>query len=243
VNKRLRQELKTAFDAPEPSRKNEFLMNVSSSKTSSFNFYLSQILYIRKRFWCLSVLLTATMIFLIQVYGTSFNSITIISSFLPFLVVIGIKEISRSTSYNMAEMEMSCKYNLSKITLIRLTLIGSCHFIIIFSLIAIFGTSSEYSLVQLLLYSITPLLICAYLSLFISNRIQANDIYYICVGVAGAVSISIFILTKNVKLIYSQRFLLLWSFVFIIMLILLGKEIKNLIKRSEELQWNLPLIN
>lgn len=243
MNKKFKKEIKTAFDAPRPSRKNEFLMNVSYPKTNNFNFFFSQILYIRKRFWCLSVLIVIALFYLIQVFATIFNTIVILSSLLPFLVVISAGEISRSTSYNMEELEMSCKYNLSKITLIRLSLIGSFHFIILFCMVMIFADSSEYSFLQFTLYSITPLLLCTYLSLYISNHFHTKDIAYICAGMAGVVSISVFFLTSNVKMVYSQKFVLLWCLVFIFMFILLFNEIKNLMKRSEELQWNSPLID
>ena len=243
MNKKLKQELKAAFEAPRPSRKNEFLMNVSYPKTSNLDFFFSQILYIRKIFWCLSALIAVAVIFLIQVFDVAFNTIVILSSFLPFLVVISVAEISKSISYNMAEIEMSCKYNLNKITLVRLSLIGSFHFIILFCMVILFAHSSEYSFLQFLLYSITPFLLCAYLSLYISNRFFSDDIAYICAGVAGVVSISVFLLTTNFKMIYSQRIVLFWCLTFVFTLISLLKEINNLIKRSEELQWNSPLID
>lgn len=243
MNKKLKQELKTTFDAPRPSRKNEFLMNMSYPKTSKLNFFFSQICYIRKLFWCLSALIAVAVIFLIQVFDVAVNTVVTLSSFLPFLVVISVAEISRSTSYNMAEMEMSCKYNLSKITLVRLSLIGSFHFIILFCMVIIFAHSSEYSFLQFLLYSITPFLLCAYLSLYISNRFCSDEIAYICAGVAGLVSISVFLLTTNFIIIFSQRFVLFWCLAFVFTIISLLKEIKNLIERSEELQWNSPLID
>lgn len=243
MNKKLKHELKTAFDAPKPSRKNEFILNVSYSKTSNLDFFFSQILYIRKIFWCLSVLIAVAVIFLIRVFDVAFNTVVTLSSFLPFLVVISVSEISRSTSYNMAEVEMSCKYNLSEITLVRLSIIGSFHFIILFCMVILFAHSSDYSFLQFLLYSITPFLLCAYLSIYITNRFSTDDIAYICAGVAGVVSISVFFLTTNFIMIYSQRFVLFWCLAFVFMLISLLKEIKNFIKQSEELQWNSPLID
>jgi hypothetical protein len=243
VNKKLKQELKTAFNAPTPSKKNEFLSHLSYPKTSNTNFFFSQMGYIRKRFWGLSALATIALILFIQAFDAAFKTVVILSSFFPFLVVLSVAEISKSSSYNMAEMEISCKYNLSKITLVRLSLIGSFHFILLFFMVMIFANSSEYSFLQFALYSITPLLLCDYLSLYISNHFHTKDIVYICAGVAGMVSMSIFLLTNNFEMIYSRRFVLFWCLVFIFMLISLVKEIKDFIKQSEELQWNSPLID
>lgn len=243
MNKKLRQKLKTVFNAPAPSRKNEFLSHLSYPKTDNLNFFFSQIAYIRKRFWGLSVLAIIALVLLIQVFDAVFKTVIILSSFSPFLVVLSVAEISKSTSYNMAEMEMSCKYNLSKITLVRLALIGSFHFILLLCMVMIFANSSEYSFLQFTLYSITPLLICAYLSLYISNHFHTKDILYICVGVAGMISMSIFLFINNFEMIYAQRFVVFWCLVFIFTVISLVKETKDFIKRSEELQWSLPLID
>lgn len=242
MDKKLRQELKTAFATPIPTRKSEFLSNLPYPKASNLDFFLSQILYIRKRFWCLSALIVMALISLIQVFDSMFKTIGILSAFLPFLVVLSVAEISRSTSHNMVEVEMSCKYNLGKITLVRLSLIGSFHFILLLCMVMIFANHSEYSFLQFLLYSITPFLICSYLSLFIVNHFHTRDASYICGGVSGAVSISAFFLAINFEMIYLQEFVWFWCMALIFTVILLCKEIRNLVKRTEELQWSLPLI-
>jgi hypothetical protein len=242
MDKKLKQELKTAFNPPIPTRKNEFLSNLQYPKSSNLDFFFSQIWYIRKRFWCLSVLIVIALVRLIQMNDTTFKTIAILSAFLPYLVVLSVAEISKSTSYNMVEMEMSCKYNLGKISLIRLSIIGSFQFMILLCMVWIFAINSEYSFLHFSLYCITPFLLCSYLSLFITNHFPIRDTAYICAGVAGIVSISVFILTFNFGMIYLQKYVFIWSMVFIFTAILLLKEIKNFIKRTEELQWNFPLI-
>lgn len=241
--KKLKQELKTAFSSPAPTKKEEFLSKLPYPKTRFLDFFFSQIWYIRKRFWCLSALIAIALFLLLQVIDTSLKSITVLSGCLPFFVVLSFAEISKSISYNMAEMEMCCRYNLGKITLVRVSLIGSFHFIIIFCMVIIYAGSSEYSFLQFYLYSMVPFLLCSYLSLYLANHFYTKDILYICAGVAGFVSISVFLITNNYEMIYQQKYIKYWGIIIVFTVILLTIEIKNLMNRTEELQWNSPLIN
>jgi hypothetical protein len=238
MNKNLKEELKTAFNPPTPTEKRAFLNNLSYPRTSNLDFFFSQIGYIRKRFWCLSTVITVAIILLIHMFDSMYKTIGIVSAFFPFLVVLSATEISRSSSFYMAEMEMSCRYNLGKITLVRLTLIGSFHFILLLCMVLIFVDHSEYSFLQYSLYSITPCLLCAYLALFIMNHFPTKEIAYICGGVAGVVSLSVLLLAKNFEMIYLQKCEFAWAIAFISIVILFIKEVKNLLKRTEELQWN-----
>jgi hypothetical protein len=240
VSKKLKQELGEVFDAPTPTKKSEFLSSLPFPKTSNYEIFFTQIWYIRKRFWCLSILIGISLVWFNQAYESVSKTIGILSALLPFLVVLSTAEISRSTSCNMAEMEMSCRFSLSKVTLARLSLIGSFHFIVLFLMVLIVAKNIEYNFLQFALYSITPFLLCSYLSFFIVNHVHTKDATYICGGVAGIVSFSIFLLSINVEIIYAQKFVLLWCITLVITIILLIKEIINLMKRTEELQWNLP---
>ncbi len=242
MDRKLKQSLKNAFTPPPPIKRNTFIRNLSYPKSNSLEFFLSQFGYIRKRFWCFSILLVIALTLFIQAYHTTFKTIGIVSAVLPFLVALGVTEISRSTSYNMAEVEMSCKYNLSKITLIRLSLIGSFYFIIILFLVIIFARYSDYSFLQFTLISMTPFLFCSYLSLFITNYFRMKDAAYVSAGVAGVTSVSVFLLVQQEQLLYTQRGVLVWGIAFMVTTILLVKEIMKLLKRTEELQWNSSLI-
>lgn len=242
MDRKLKHNLKTVFTPPPPTKRNNFISELSYPKSNNVDFFLSQLGYIRKRFWCFSILLVVSIALFIQAYVSTFKVVGMLSAFLPFLVVLGVNEISRSTSFNMTEIEMSCKYNLSKITLARLSLIGSFHFIIILFVVIIFSNYSDYGFLQFTLISMTPFLMCSYLSLFITNHFSFKDTAYVSAGVAGVISISEFFLVYRAQEVYSQRGILLWGIAFILTVILLSKEIIKLLKRTEELQWNSSLI-
>lgn len=242
MTKKLKQQLKETFAAPPVTRKNLFLKEFPYPKTPIFEFALTQIGYIRKRFWLLSILLMLLMVLIIPAYHVEFKTVGILSVLLPFLVLLSTMEISKSTSYHMEELEMCCKYNLGRITLIRLIVIGSFHLVISLAMILLFARYSEFSFLPYALYSLTPFLFCAYSSLFIMNHLGNKDSLYICGGVAATISFGTFGLTNNFEMVYANQFIVYWAIAFIITIILLILEVKKLMKRTEELQWNSQLI-
>lgn len=64
MKRALREELKRAFEAPEPLHKKTFLRTLEQSKISMPAFVLAQIGYIRRWVWILSVL-----VFVVSVMG------------------------------------------------------------------------------------------------------------------------------------------------------------------------------
>lgn len=242
MNKRLKEEINTVFSAPRPTRKHEFLNHFPYPKTSGFEFVITQAGYIRKRFWCLSLLLLAIMIGFANTSATSIVTIGFLSAALPFLSLLGIIELQKSLQCNMAEMEMACRHNLGEVTLIRLSIIGGFHFMALTILLFVVGSRSEYGLIKTALYLVTPFLLCSYLSVYLANRLQIRDALFICGGVTGFISLAIGLLLTQADIMLAPQTTKLWVLVFFIQAILFIVEIRKFMKRMEELQWNLSLI-
>lgn len=243
MNNKLKQELKEVFNVPLPTRKIEFLKILPYPKVSNFNIFLSQILYIRKRFWTLSILFSIGLLFMLINNGYEHSKVSLLSSFLPVFTMVGISEISRSFSYNMIELEMSCKFNLQKIIMMRLVLIGSFYFIIFLFLTIIATFRSEFNFSRLILYSITPFLVSSYLSLAVMRQIKTNEFIYICSGITAVTSFIVMNISMNFKVIYEQSFVIGWRVLFIAATILLIYESYKIIKKTEELPCHLLLNN
>lgn len=243
MRKKFQQQLKMAFEAPSPTRKSEFLKDLSYPKASLFETLLCQIGYIRKRFWCLSILAMIGLLVTLAFIDYGYEKISLLSSIMPLFTIIGVSEISKSTSYRMEELEMSCKYNLQKVTLMRLSLIGSFYFVIFLILSLTFVGQSQFGIVRSALYGITPFLLSSYLSIWVINHIKTKDTVYVCGGVTGLVSICIFMITTNWTVIYASTFTICWSILFVILTLFLLQEVRNLIKQTEELQCHSLLID
>jgi len=237
VNRKIKEGIKLAFEAPEPTRKKEFLLAFEYPRTSRIDFFFSQIGYIRKRIWGISFLLVALALFGLPYQASENFLLWAVSSFTPFLVLIGITEIARSMSFNMAELEMSCKYNFSDIVLTRLGIIGIANAAVFILIILFF--SRENSMLYLTIHLLTPYLMACALSLFFLNRFRGAGSIYVSSGASCAVSlISIALLNPNSPILQNYNWLL-W--IFLAMIAWTVFEVLKLIKRIGENEWNLSL--
>ncbi|MGL4338703.1 MAG: hypothetical protein ACRCST_17585 [Turicibacter sp.] len=239
--RKLKNELKQAFEPPTPKQKNEFLKTLDYPKMSEWGFLRTQAGYIRKRVWICFV-----MLFLFALVGTIFYPhaifiVTLISSISPFLALITVTELSRSVSFNMAELEMSCKYPLVHVVLARMLILGSLNilFFCVF-LFTIIG-KTDYGLVQLTIYLLAPYVLTCTGSLLVINQLQTKELSYVCGGIAGLVSMVQIILQNKIIDVYLQQHTVFWSVIFLVVVGMLIREIRIFINRMGDLQWSFRL--
>ncbi len=243
MNKKLKMQVKSAFQAPLPTKKNEFLDNFNFPKARYRNFVISQIGYIRKRNWLisLSLVMGAFLYFRYEHIENLTSVLWAISSILPFIALVAVLEISRSTSYHMSELEMSCKHSLSDIVLVRLGVLGSFNFTIFISLIFLLSKWSDYGIWRIGIYISVPFLLTCTLSLIILNHVKIRETSYICGGISCLVSVTNSVFVYQAETVLTEKYLILWGIVVFILLIVLIRQTMKLLKNMEELQWSLQL--
>ena len=102
MNRGLKKQIAKAFDAPAPRDKAQFVRSLPRPHINTKAFIFSQIPFIKKSIWLLSVLIV-----LPAVWGASFaseNTVWIVSAFTPFLALLLITESAKSTLYGMNEL-------------------------------------------------------------------------------------------------------------------------------------------
>ena len=241
MSNNLKGKLKSVFEAPTPTKKDDFLNQLDYPKASRLDFIKSQAGYIRKQVWVLSLLLFIGTLFLMHYFEVSDSVVWILSSALPFISLVSIGEIFRSITYNMDELEMSCKHNFLEISLIRFGILGLANFAVLISLLILLAGKTDFGFFRLGLYLTTPYLLNCYGSIFAVNRLKNREIIYICGVVTAAVSILNALFITQINDIYTDKYWSFWIISFIILTVLSYKEILKLIKKMEELKWRLSL--
>ncbi len=243
MNRKLKMRIKLAFSAPLPVRKNEFLQKISFPKATYSDFIFSQIRYIRKRVWMMSIALVISVLLGLRfIYiDDIFRFVWIVFSVLPFIVLISVMEISRSTSCHMEELEMSCRYSLTDIVLVRLGILGSLNFTVFVILLLLFSGKTGYSFWRLGIYMLVPFMLTCTLSLFVLNHVRIRETFYICGGISCFVSVLNSVLVYSIKTVFTDKFLTLWGIVFFALLILMIFQTFKYIWKLEGKQWNLQL--
>lgn len=235
---KLKKELTAAFQAPPPRRKAALLRRFPYPRATGAAVFLTQLGYLRKRFWLFSALAALLMAWSAKAASLSGSTLATLSAMLPLLAVLGVTELGRSTSCRMAELEAGCKFSLGKLLLVRLSLVGSFHFLLLLLLVVLLSGGSGYGLLRFSLYGTLPFLLCSAISLFLLNRLPAAEILPICAGTAGTVCAAVLLLSSQVWALYAQRYTALWVIAFCVVLAVLAWESHLFIKRRECLEWN-----
>lgn len=233
MNRKMKEALKEAFEAPAPIRKQEFLRGVSPQKVSIFSFMLSQAGYIRKRVLGLSLLL-----FGLSLTGACFlelDMLWVISAFMPFIALSAVTENSRSMAYGMDELEMSSRFSLRNVVLARMGIMGVLHLILLCLLMPLAYAHSIFTVLQVGVYMLIPYLLTDVVSLWLIRNIRGKEGLYSCVGAAVCVS-SLYSLLREplINTLYMNYFG--WLIVVLFGLIILYvKEMQKMVQQTQEL--------
>lgn len=239
MNKQLKQALSEAFEAPMPRRKTTFLNQLRGTRTTYKEFIVSQISYIRKRIWFFSMMTSSFMILLVI---SNFSDILwILSATIPFLALLSMVELSRSTSNDMEELELSCRYTLSQVVMSRALILGISNFILLMASVVCIYLVNQYSLISNVLYIFTPYLLTCALSLFVFNFHMTKNSVSSSAIVACFVSGSHNYLFLTNSIYVMPQYQWIWGFLCLISLGLLLNQAQKYLKNTEDLQWNLSL--
>lgn len=204
-----------------------------------------QLQYISKEYWSGQALLAAAAILLFTQYGVvpdKMQEYLIGASMLAALMgLVSVFEISRSLSWNMAELEQSCFLNLGQIWSIKMLISGAIDLCILTVMIFSVADKMKYSIFAVCLYILVPFVVSNVCYLFFvsagrnSGRkwIQIILAVFLCIGSA---------IPAVIPRVYRTVYLPVWTAVFLIGTILLAIEIYALLRKlktgGKELCWN-----
>ena len=228
-----KDELKQAFDAPQPLRKRDFLRHLDLPGMPVYEFMFTQISYIRKWVWCVS-----TLIFVVSILGFAFLPGTVlwlISGLTPLLALTIISESGRSELYKMVELEMATRFSLRSVTFARLAILGLMNLLLLGVLLPIGLWNDTVAPFAAALYIITPFLLTTFIGLYIVRKFRGQEAMYAYVGTSVGISISLFLSHNIIPFIYQEQYLTVWMITALTLLFGNGKQCIAMIKKTEEL--------
>lgn len=238
MDKKLKAALKQSFTPPPAQHRDQFITSIPYPKATYLEVLLSQIAFIRKRVWLSFILCVCFGFFYTQYMRLPESMVAGVSAILPFFSLCMITEIYKSTVYRMEETELACKYNLPKITLMRIGILGMVSFTLLVLFVIIVG-KSDFGMLRNTVYISAPYLLSSYLSLLIISKFRSKETIYVCAVISGAVSIFMVITSTSYQLIYHADFTFIWVILFVVLTGLLFFSLTRFKKSQEELQWNL----
>lgn len=234
---RWKDELKQAFDAPQPVKKRNFLRHLDLPGMSVHEFLFSQIGYIRKWIWCVS-----TLILVVSILGLAFLPNTVlwlISGLTPLLALTIISESGRSELNNMVELEMATRFSLRSVTFARLAILGLMNLLLLGVLLPIGLWNDTVAPFAAALYIITPFLLTTFIGLNIVRKFRGQEAMYACVGTSVGISFFLLLSHNIIPFIYQEQCFRAWMITALALLFGNGKQCIAIIKKTEEFAWNL----
>ena len=133
---------------------------------------INQFKYISPLLWFSQLLAIGICMLLISQISSD-TDMTAILSAISFIVallgVVGFPEVCKSFSYQMWELEQSCKYNLRQIVAIKLSIIGTIDLIIILAITLFTSLQTELPMWEMALYLFVPFNLACIISFFITS--------------------------------------------------------------------------
>lgn len=217
-------------------------MESSAANTSSFkNILKSQLQYFTPALGAFQMILMGVTIVIVCLFGhwqvPFYYLSTLFAIMVPAIVLLGVREISKSNIYAMWEIEQSSRYQLIKIVSCRMLIIGL--FDLFFMTGILMGVSYCYqqSMIGIILYGMVPFNFSCTCYLFIigKNR-EENTSYYLIVAMVCLIVVFFFI--SRQQLLFRSSMLGGWG----ISIMSVWKAIQKYLKYEKmigELEWNL----
>lgn len=243
MNEKMKSALQKAFEAPVPDhqKKTLFLQRFPKSSISMGEFVLSQIAFIRKGIWVVSLLL-----FLVALYGEyviKIQTLWVVSSFLPLVAMLTVSECVKSKFHGMEELEMATRFSLKSVISARLTILGVFDLLAFFILLPLCSVDEAASFFRTGVYLIVPYLLTATACLWITRRFRGTEGSYGCASVAllvgGANAGGHFF----ADFLYQAQYFGGWLILAFILIGTMIYEVRRIMKQSEVNKWNSLLIN
>ena len=234
--KRWKNELRKAFEAPSPQKKQQFLMTLPQPKLRLHEFALSQLGYIRKRVWCVSALVFTVL--LMQSFLFPADAVWFFSALTPILALMTVTESGRSERFEMAELEQVTRFSLRSVVLARLLILGTENFLLLCLLIPVSLRNGNIGTLRAGLYILTPFLLTSFICLVIVRKVRGQEYAYYCVGTAIGIGALAYLMHMSVPQAYGVEYLHWWIVAALVFCFGMARQLYFILNRTEELAWN-----
>lgn len=209
------------------------------------NILLSQIQYLSVSFWTIQIVLVIAMVILVCSSGyfdvPLHYPLTVLAVIIPAIVLLGVREISKSITYDMWEIEQSSRCQLVTIIACRMLIIGLIDLFCVTGVLLVMNYYYQQSAIEIILYGLVPFNVSCTCYLFAIMQNERGQLSYhlvICTICLAAV----FSIISKQETLFRTSMLLGWGIFYLASVIFLGKTVQKYLEHEKmigELAWNL----
>ncbi len=199
--------------------------------TSSFmEFFVSQLLFIRKKVWIIQFSLMLLFIFFIMQREDAINAVGSVSTLVPLLFLSWSKELSRSLTYGTAELEISTRFSLRQVLLSRIVIMGFIDVFLLTFCACYLTFNFSLGVSQAIMYLLVPFLFTAMGCLFILNHFPTKKSNLYCGIWCGAIMVSFYYFSHWESRLFTRALLFGWYFAFFVSVVFIAIELHHLLR-------------
>jgi len=225
----IKEMLSAAYEPPVPKHKREFIKKYSFNDISSFAFILSQVRFIRKWVWAVSVVLFAILAAACDFLTKMDTSVWLISALIPFIAVTAFAESTKSIAYEMDELEKAARFSVESILLARMEVLGIFHLILFLVLSLIVRGYTEINLVRNGIYLIVPYLLTTFICmLLIRGNTRGAEFIQAYTKTTVLISAVIAVTERYVFILYREKNFIWWIAAAVLLLAMIAREYRRI---------------
>ena len=239
-NDKIIKHLKEICSTSEPEEKKAFFQGLEDQGLISRrpvvinhgDFLLRQFFYVGKWIWLLSAVLLLCIMGIC--YGNTGNYPFALT---PLLAVEILVETGRSSRWKMAELEYTARFSLRSVMLARIFLVGIVETAGLLVVIWVVRPWFSYSLIRVFLYMMVPYLAASLLGSVYERKNRSDNNWgsiIICFLSSGLFAAAPYCLSS----LYEERFTVIWTVAFILLVFSLVVSMRRWICELEEAVWN-----
>ena len=237
--RKLKEMISAAYAPPEPKHKSEFIKKYSYREIGSFSFILSQIRFIRKWVWAVSLVLFAGLVAFCGFLAEKDATVWIISALVPFIAVTAFAESTKSLTYEMDELEKAARFSVESVLLARMEIIGVFHLTLFCTLSIIVRGYTGMSFIRNGIYLLVPYLLTNLICMLcIRGNPRGAELIQIYTKTAVFISAAILIVERYTDFLYQEKYFIWWLTAFFLLLTAVIREYGKVICKRGGRIWN-----
>ena len=222
MKKQMEKLLAEAYAAPEPKKKQDFLMNLKPREVSMPEMLWQQAAYVRWPVWLFAICVMAIVIggSILHLEDTE----RILTVLMPFTAAISVLETNRSTRFGMSEIEMATRFSLRSVVFARMTILGILYAVILCVSAPVLAYAFGGKLLLLATRILIPYLGTMILSLIAERSTLGRKTGYTSVAIATLISFATFWLSQQSQKSMVLRYTTLlenWGILIVLVLLAL----------------------
>ena len=239
MNKKTKAELMRLYRAPDPVKKRTFFREMGVQPMSTGHILWVQFSHISRWSWLVAATMLLVMVYFHSFYGNSLKGnafdgrewFCVVLVFMPFLAATCVSESVRSAMYGMEELEMSARFSLKSIILVRMGIVGIQN-LLLAMLAALFVGESFF---QNVVYLLVPYLFTTFGSFLLVRKRRGGEEMYYCAGLALAVSGVLLESSWEFPWIYQDKYIAVWLVLAVVLVWMVYCESRKILLLAENI--------